>query len=530
MGRGSSDGESSPDPAGQPDAIAGGAPVERAPRAARNSLFALLAFVYPTVLTVVLTPFIVHSLGTERYGLFSLATIFVSVLGLLDLGMSPAIVKFVSDAAARRDSDRAVGEIVGVSLLFYAAIGVMGSAGAALAAWLFLDDLFNVSPHLRSTATFAFAIAGLGFLFTMLMTAFSALPLALQRFDIQALVRFTLSSCTALLTVLVLTLGLGLRGLVIALVVEPVLGLILFFRVGKRLFPALRPVPRWDPDLMRRLSAFSGYAFLANIAGVVLFQFDRVLLGAISGVVAVTFYVIPGTLAQRLHAAASALTAVVLPASSDLMARDDYARVRALYIRATRIALLFLLSFGIPAICFARPILRYWLGADFAREGTTVLQLLVGTYLLAGLTTVPYYIVLGAGRPRIAALFSALTAGTNLVLISFLIPLYGIVGAAAGYLGSMVAAPPFIWYVERRVLTLPGSFWPHLGVRLTIPVAIQVGVCLLLLPLATSLGLTILLLAGTIPLLAGVWFGLGFSDRGDRQLLLQLAGIRRARK
>lgn len=511
---------------GSPDAGEQTVARGRASGVARNSLFGFAAFLYPTILAIVLTPFIVHRLGAERYGLFSLATVLISVLGLLDFGMSPAIVKFISEAVTRPEGAREADRIIGVSLVFYGVVGGAGGAAAGLAGFFLLGNLFHVSTAARPLASFTFAIAGVGFLLTMVMAAFAAVPLGLQRFDLQARIRIALATSTASLTVVMLVIGFGLRGLIVAVAVEPLIGILFFARASRRLIPGLRPRPRWDRALLLRLMSFSGFAFLANVAGLVLFQLDRIVLGAVTGAAAVTFYVIPGSLAQRLHAGVSALANVVLPASSDLFARGETASVHRLYLRGTRIALAFLLSFAIPALCFARPILHYWLGPTFSDKSTTVLQLLVATYLVLGMTTIPYYLVLGAGRPRILAAFSILSGVLNVALISFLIPLYGITGAAAGYLATMAAVPPFIWYVERRVLGLTENAWPRILSRLGLPAAVQAIASFFLARLATNLGLTVALVTAAIPIFGAVWLGLRLAESEDRELVRQLLRAR----
>ena len=44
----------------------------------------------------------------------------------------------------------------------------------------------------------------------------------------------------------------------------------------------------------------------------------------------------------------------------------------------------------------------------------------------------------------------------------------------------MVVVPPFLWYVERRVLELPDSVWPGIAARLVVPAAVQVAAAILL--------------------------------------------------
>ena len=44
----------------------------------------------PLVIALLLTPWLLHLMGVERWGLFTLALAMVGVLGVLDLGVGPA--------------------------------------------------------------------------------------------------------------------------------------------------------------------------------------------------------------------------------------------------------------------------------------------------------------------------------------------------------------------------------------------------------------------------------------------------------
>jgi O-antigen/teichoic acid export membrane protein len=496
-------------------------PGELTTRTAKNSLYGFGAFLYPALVTLFVTPFVLHRLGAEGYGILSLASVVAGLLALLDFGMAPALVKFGAELAAL-PKRRRINDLMGAGLLFYACVGIVGGTALLAIGLFFASHLFHLSAAARPDLKFALLVAAGQFLLAMLLTALSSLPIAFQRFDIGLAVRFVLTSLTTALTVGALFLGLGLRGVIVAVALEPVAGLLLFLFIDARLVPGFRPLPRWDPPLLRSMFSFSTYAFAASVSGVILFQLDKLLLGTLSSVAEVTYYVVPGNLAQRLHAAVGALAAVLLPLTSGLFARRDIEHLRGLYTRATRLILLFLLSVAIPASVFAYKILQYWIGPSFAEKSSLTFRLLIATYALIALTPIPYYFALGSGRAKITAVYSAAAAALNVALMVVLIPRYGIVGAAVAYLVSTVTVPGFLWYVETRVLALEAPIWPRLLGKLAVPAAVQAGCCLLVLPLVGNLVELLALLLVTMPVLGAAYFGLGLSEPADRQLLARI--------
>ena len=58
-----------------------------------------------------LMPFVVHHLGDVQYGIWILAVSTVSYLGLLDLGLRSAVIRFVSRAQARGEFEDAANSI-----------------------------------------------------------------------------------------------------------------------------------------------------------------------------------------------------------------------------------------------------------------------------------------------------------------------------------------------------------------------------------------------------------------------------------
>ena len=477
----------------------------------------VVAFIYPTALAIVMTPLVLHYIGTSAYGVYALAIAFVSILGLLEFGAGIALMKYMPEHITDGD-ERAANEVMQSGIALYGLLAVAGAV-VSLALAPFAPDLFDVSPSLSAETQRAFVIGGLMFALTVLDNVFSSVLGALQDFGVTTKITLAATTVSTAATVLLLVGGAGLDGLMIGLTLQPLLSLVLCARAAKVRLPYLRFTPRWDRRMVGRLATLSTYVLIGNVSGVVLFQFDKFYLGVVNGAAVVAFYVVPGALAGKLHSAAASLTAVSLPAASELFARGDPGRARVLYRRATWLTTLTLTSVAVPAIVFAHSLLHYWVGEDFAQKSTSVLQILIGTYLLLSLSAIPYWLAMASGHLRCTGVFNGATAVINVVAILILVPRHGLVGAALAYLVSMVTVPCFIWYVERHALGLPRSPWPGIVWRLSIGLVAQVAVCFALRGFADSLIATIGIVLLCTPIVAVVLYALRLIEVEDRLLL-----------
>ena len=477
----------------------------------------VVGFIYPTALAIVMTPLVLHYVGTSAYGVYALAIAFVSILGLLEFGAGIALMKLLPEHIADGD-ERAANEVMGSGIALY---GLLAAAGAVVSFALapFAPDLFDVSPSLSAETQRAFVIAGVMFALTVMDNVFSSGLGALQAFGVTT--RNTLAATTVSTAAIVLLLvgGLGLDGLMIGLALQPLVSLVLDARAVRVRLPYLRFAPRWDRRHVGRLATLSTYVLIGNVSGLVLFQFDKFYLGVVNGAAVVAFYVVPGGLAAKLHSAAASLTSVSLPAASELFARGEPERVRVLYRRATWLTTLILTSIAVPAIFFSHSLLQYWVGTDFAEKSTSVLQILICTYLLLSFSAIPYWLAMASGHLRCTGVFNGATAVINVVAILILVPMHGLVGAAIAYLVSMITVPCFSWYVERRALGLQRSPWPGIVWRLAIGVAAQVAVCLALRGLASNLATTVALVLLCVLVAPVVLYALRLIEVEDRLLL-----------
>lgn len=493
-------------------------PHSRSRRAATNALFSITAFGYGAILSVIITPLLVHGLGATYYGIFALSAAAIGFVGILDFGMGTALVSFLSSTLGRGDEAESR-RLIQASAAFYAAVGAFAFVIMILIALTLAPRLFHLSGAQLGVARFALIVSGSAFAFETASRAFSAVPFAMQRYGVTMAIRVSTGTIGAAVSATIILAGFGLRALVGAYAVLDLVGFIAFVILARRLLPGLRIRPRWDGVRIRRLMTLSVWVFVANISAFVIFQFDRLMLGSLASVSAVTYYAVPSSMASYLLAATTSLATVVIPATGDLIARGEFHRVERLYRRSTRLCLLFVGSLGIPAIFFAHPLLSVWLGHGFANRSSAVLQILVLTFIFFSLTVVPYNILVAGGHPRVVGLLNLAIAGVNVILIFALIPTYGAKGAAIAYLVSILLFPLFIWSAERKVLRFDRSRWFAIVWRVLPGLAVQGVVCAALHPFVGANAWLIPALVLTLPLPALVYVFSGLIDDDERSLI-----------
>jgi O-antigen/teichoic acid export membrane protein len=504
------------------------APETRGPLArktAANSVFSFAAFAYGAVLTALGTPILVHHLGTEKYGVLSLALTTVAFLGVLDIGLSTSLVRFLA-ADLAHGRRREVSRIVGATIVAYALLGLAGTGLAAGFGVGLAHRFFGFSESIKGLATLTFVLVGAGFFFTLTGRAFGSAIAAAQRLDVTAAARALVATVTWGGGIVAIYSGHGLGGVAFAIAVAPALALVFLVVAARRVVAGFAPTPHFELRILARTFQFGLWIFLASTSGFLLFQFDRFVLGALKNVSAVAYYAVPGNVGAYLYAAIVTLSSVVIPVSSELAARGDARRLSGLYVRGTRLIVIVLLSASIPLVIFAHRILLYWIGPDFAARSTVAMRLLICTYVALGLMVIPYNIAVGVGRPKVLAAWNVGMFLLNALLMVLLIPPFGINGAAVAYLGSVLPGLGFVVYVERRLLGSTARAWRQLVLRLAIPVTAQTVACLLLVQVIVNLASAAAVTFFSTLLLPAFYYALRPSDDEDRQLLGAVLGRR----
>lgn len=496
----------------------------------KNSVYSILEFAWPIALSIVITPYVVRGLGDSAFGVLSLVSVTLGFFGLLDFGIGGAAIREMAqhlEVGDTRRTSRVLGTLIGA----YLVVGAIGAALIALMTPALVGHILAIPTALQPAARFAFYCSAIGFPVSLLGGALASVPKAAQRFDLSTRVAIVFATAGPLVTVFLVLRGYGLPGLALASLALGVAGVLVFYRMSLSLLKGERIVPALDMGILKDLAGFGAWFLVASIGVTVLYQLDKLLVGSMLSVAAVTYYVVPGNLANRIQGFLAAATQVVFPASSGLFQAGHTESVVRLYRDGTRLTFLLACTLGVPMALFAFPFLNYWMGPVYAQRSTLVMVLLVATYVLLGLTGLAWGMCFGSGRAKVAAVFAVGMGAADVVLFMWLVPIYQINGAAVAYLVSaLVGVPTLLIYVERRIVGTDGAEFLRQYARVLPAVAVQAIIAILLANLAHGLLVTLALMAVTAVSLPVLYFALRLATDEDRRLLGQLVQRVRPRR
>ena len=238
-------------------------------------------------------------MGAEAYGLLALVLTVVGYFALLDLGLGTAVIKYVAEYAAQDDQER-VNEVIGTILAIFLVAGTIGGLAVFFLSEPLATRVLKISPNLTPTAILIFRIGSAGLFLSLFLSALSAIPAGLNRFDITSLVNVGLGTATMVGTALLLALGYTIVHVVILNVALSGCAILLYAVIVKRLLPWVRFVPVLRPVPARRMLTFGLYTMLGRVSYLVNYQADRIITGAILGISWVTYYVVPFTIVNRI--------------------------------------------------------------------------------------------------------------------------------------------------------------------------------------------------------------------------------------
>lgn len=413
----------------------------------RNTVLNLFGLVVPLAVGFFSIPLVVRALGNDRFGILALVWVVFGYFGLFDLGLGRTTTRSIADALGRGETDKLAGTLW-TTVHLQTALGLLAAVLSHLAAPLIVRRVLNIPDAFEPETILTLRLVGWSLPVMFVSSSFRGVLEAAQRFDLVNAVKVPTNVLFYLLPLLGTALGFGLPGIVVLLVVSRIAALAAWGALGLRVLPALRTKPVVRRDLVRPLFAFSGWLGLSSILYAVTSSMDRLVIGSLITVAAVTFYSAPYEAINRIGVVPGSLSMVLFPAFSYLDAGGRTERLEMLFARSVKFLLLTTGPVFVTLIFFARPLLRLWLGAEFAAEGAFVVQVLSAGFLVNTVIAVPNNYLIGIGRVDVAPKYQAFEMVVFTAAIWAGAKLGGIGGVAVAAAARLVAFTVFLLAVS----------------------------------------------------------------------------------
>ena len=401
-----------------------------------NIASSYLRFLAGIVVVVMLTPYIIDTIGVGRFGLWSLCLASAGVLALLDMGLATATVKYV----AEREGDgnhHARNEALSSLALVYLGLGIICTMTVFLAAEQVVQILDLTSQN-ADDYLLAMQIIGLSLSVALPLTLFKTMLVGAGRLDMVNLAEVVGIILNAALILVLLELELDIHGLAIAyaslLIVVP-LTLVPF---AYRLLPNLSISPkliRWGR--LRELLPMAFYFLLANIAMLMIMRSDVLIIKSFLPLTAVAAFAIAARIGEYAYLLNKQFSNAIMPFISRSNGSGDRHAVKASLVDATRILAgiaTILVSLG---YYHAETLVLLWVGEDLL-EAVLPLRIMLLAVLFSTLQMNASNVLGMSGGHRSVAWIMLASATLHVLLSIVLVPELGIAGAALAMLISAV--------------------------------------------------------------------------------------------
>jgi O-antigen/teichoic acid export membrane protein len=221
-----------------------------------------------------------------------------------------------------------------------------------------------------------------------------------------------------------------------------------------RVDPALRSDRRFSRPLAGALFRFGGWVTASAVLNPLLASLDRFVVGALLSVRAVAFYATPFEAVRQLRVVSGAFSSVLFPAFAATVG-SHRARAERLFRRGSRGALLAMFPVAFTCALFAPEILDVWVGEEFARNSTGVMQWLTAGILVNTVAMVAFGMVQSV-RPDLIVKIYLVELPLYVLAFYGLISAFGVEGAAMAWTArvSLDAALLFAMLYHLRLVGL----------------------------------------------------------------------------
>jgi O-antigen/teichoic acid export membrane protein len=397
-----------------------------------------LAQFAPVVVNIVMTPYFIHHLGIDRWGLIALVTTIESILTSFDGGLTQTTTRYFSVYAGTDDRARTTHTLMTVLLFIFAAGTVVGGAGWFLSP--LLVHLFAMPAHFRPETTFylraVVALIALGFARNTL----GAVVTARQRFALLSMLNILTYVIWIVGLIITVDEGWGLRGVAITFLAQQAAATLVIVPIA---LPYLdrRAIGFLSAHDARALFKYSSQVQVSGLSQLANAEFDSLLIGTVLSVHSLAMYSAGGGLTSQVGgffanavSPASTHMARVYGSEGEEAATRTFVRIQRFWVIAGNACY----AVALGAAYFT---IVDWLGSGFRVAGAIATILMAGQGVLTLATMMGVYCVT-IGRAGVEMRVGIVAVAVNLALTACLV-FVGVLGVVAATAVAWLVA---CWY------------------------------------------------------------------------------------
>jgi O-antigen/teichoic acid export membrane protein len=418
----------------------------------RNSSLEIASKIVGILAGIFLSPYLIHSLTKETYGLWVLIGSVVGYFGFTDFGVRIATGRLVAYYRAHQDAAR-VNHTINTCLALLTASGLVVTLLTFLLSPYF-GRLFHIGPNVPHIPA-AVLLCGFAVAVGLPLTVFEGCLAGFERYDLINIIEIIMTIARVGLTVWMMQLGYGILALAIINFALTVAGGGAKYLLCYRVFEPMKvAVEHIDRSAIRATYATSVWFLILAVSVRISFFTDNIVIGYFRTTGEVAIYSIAGRLAQYALVAVHAFNLVLMPVAAAYDARADSTKQRQLLLLGTRASFAAAVFMATIFLAYGQQIIHVWVGSGF-EQAAVVLAILTLPLVTQSSQMTTLIVLQGMAKHKNLSLIYLVEALANLILSLILVRPLGMIGVALGTaltstFSSLIAQPIYVC----RVLSL----------------------------------------------------------------------------
>ena len=378
-----------------------------------------------------LTPFMVHRLGNELYGVWILTLTMSGYMGILDFGIRGSVVKYVAEFEAKKDF-KTLNSVINSSLFIHLIAGLL-TIIITLVASNFLSYFFKIRPEFIQDFKLCFIIVGFNLSISLTLSIFGGILEGHKRVDIVSgieLFSFILQSSTIAFCVLN---GYGIVVLALSIFIISIFKHIIRFAAVYRLCGYLKlRLYLVNKKTLKLIFSYSSLLFIFNSLRGFISSLPNIILGIFLGPIAITFYSIASRLVGYCITFLFTASTIFVPFISSFEASNDIERLSKSFTKGSKYTYMIMLFLVTILLFMGAPFIRLWMGEQFVKESYGILFILSIIFVLCPSYFIIESLLKGLGRLKEICFLVIIEMIFGIILSTILVKRYGAIGVAIG--------------------------------------------------------------------------------------------------
>lgn len=413
---------------------------------------------------LVYTPIMLRLLGQSEYGLYQLVNSVVSYLGLLSLGFSSSYMRFYSERKAK-NNEIEIAKLNGMFLIIFGIISII----CMLCGMIMCENITNIFGKGLTNAEYdivktLMVLMIINLTLTFPNTVFNCILISQEKFIFQKIIILLQNILNPFLTLPLLIMGYGSIGMVL------ITTLLTFAVLISNMFYCLKKLntkflfKNLKLSLLKEMWIFTFFIFLNQIVDQINWSVDKLLLGRISGTVAVAVYGVGAQINSLYLQLSTSVSSVFVPKVNRIVVETgDDNQLTKLFTKVGRVQFMIMALIFLGFTFFGKKFIYFWAGPGYEESYYIILLLIYPV-------TVPLIQNLGIEIQRAKNMHKARSivyffiAILNIFISIPLIYKIGSIGAAIGTSISLILGNILFmnWYYNFKLNINIRYFWHNI--------------------------------------------------------------------